>query len=52
LESKKIANIVEKNKINIIYHLAALLSGDCEKRPEIAWNLNINGTKNVLEVAK
>jgi nucleoside-diphosphate-sugar epimerase len=52
LNGKKLAELVQKNKITTIYHLAALLSKSCEDHPETAWDLNINGTRNVLEVAK
>lgn len=51
-DSNSIANIVKKYKIDTIYHLAAILSANAEKNPLLAWNININGLYNVLEVAR
>jgi nucleoside-diphosphate-sugar epimerase len=44
--------VVEKYDIDTIYHMAAVLSAVGEKRPHLAWNVNINGLYNVLEVAR
>ena len=38
--------------IETIYHLAALLSVGAETQPELAWDVNINGLFNVLEVSR
>jgi nucleoside-diphosphate-sugar epimerase len=35
-----------------VYHLAALLSATGEKNPQKAWNVNIGGLYNVLEIAR
>ena len=43
---------MKKYKIDTIYHLAALLSAVAEANPQLAWNVNINGLYNVLEVAR
>ncbi|RKX66156.1 L-threonine 3-dehydrogenase, partial [candidate division TA06 bacterium] len=51
-DSNSIANIVKKYKIDTIYHLAAILSANAEKNPQLAWNININGLYNILEVAR
>jgi len=50
--TKKLAEIVNKEKIKRIYHLAALLSAVAEERPQDAWDININGLYSVLEVAR
>lgn len=47
-----IESIVEKYGINKIYHLAAILSAVGEKHPQLAWNVNVNGLHNILEIAK
>lgn len=47
-----IHNVVRKYKIGRIYHLAAILSAMAEKNLERAWDVNINGLRNVLEVAR
>ncbi|MGW8162058.1 MAG: NAD-dependent epimerase/dehydratase family protein [Desulfobulbales bacterium] len=43
--------IVEKYRIDTIYHLAALLSRVAEDRPRFAWDLNMNSLLTVLQVA-
>ncbi|MCK4716528.1 MAG: L-threonine 3-dehydrogenase [Candidatus Marinimicrobia bacterium] len=50
--AKQIAKIVHEGKITVIYHLAALLSATAENNPQLAWDININGLYNVLEVAR
>ncbi len=52
LDINKINEVVKKYKIDTIYHLAAILSGVAEAKPQLAWNVNINGLYNVLEVAR
>jgi nucleoside-diphosphate-sugar epimerase len=43
---------IQKYRIDTIYHLAAILSGVAEAKPQLAWNVNINGLYNVLELAR
>jgi len=47
-----IQRVVEKYDIDTIYHLAAVLSALGEQNPQLAWNVNMNGLYNVLEVAR
>ena len=47
-----LAAAVEKHRITQIYHLAAALSASGEKAPQWAWQLNMSGLLNVLEVAR
>lgn len=44
--------VVRKYNIDTIYHMAAVLSAAGEKNPHLAWDVNINGLYNVLEVAR
>lgn len=44
--------IIKDNKITDVYHLAGLLSVGGEKDPDLAWDVNINGLRNVLELAR
>ena len=50
--AKQLAEVVKKHKVNTIVHLAALLSAVGEQKPDQAWNINMNGLYNVLEVAR
>lgn len=45
-------NLVKKYEIGTIYHLAGLLSVGGEKQPNLAWDVNVNGLKNILDLAK
>jgi nucleoside-diphosphate-sugar epimerase len=47
-----IENVVNKYDIGTIYHLAAILSVKGEKNPQLAWNVNMIGLHNVLEIAR
>jgi len=47
-----VRNVVEKYSIDTIFHLAAILSAVAEAKPNLAWDVNINGMYNVLEVAR
>lgn len=45
-------SLVEKYSITEVYHLAGLLSVGGEKNPELAWDVNVNGLRNILELAR
>lgn len=51
-QRETIEAVVEKYSIDTIYHMAAILSAAGEKNPHLAWDVNINGLYNVLEVAR
>lgn len=52
LDSEKLKEIIKLNKINQVYLLAAMLSGNAEKNPAKAWNLNMVSLLNILDLAK
>ncbi|UCE18646.1 MAG: NAD-dependent epimerase/dehydratase family protein [Gemmatimonadota bacterium] len=47
-----IQNIIEKYNIDTVFHLASLLSVKGEKKPDLAWDVNMNGLKNILDLAR
>lgn len=49
---RKLRDICERYQIDTIYHLAAILSGSGERNPDLAWHVNMEGLKNVLDVAQ
>ncbi len=52
LDATAVAEVVKKYNIDTIYHLAAILSAVAEDNPSLAWEVNINGLCNALEVAR
>lgn len=52
LDASKLQLILEHEKITQIYHLAAILSGNAEKRPLPSWEINMRSLINVLELAR
>src|SRR3989344_688852 len=46
-----VEKIVKERRIDTIYHMAAILSASAEKDPQLAWDVNINGLRNILEAA-
>ncbi|ROL61820.1 NAD-dependent epimerase/dehydratase family protein [Bacteroidetes/Chlorobi group bacterium ChocPot_Mid] len=51
MDYNQIEKLVKDYEIDTIVHLAALLSGVGEKNPTACWNVNMNGTMNVLNVS-
>ncbi len=47
----KVEEVASYYSIDTFFHLAAILSATGEKDPVLAWNINTNGLRNVLEVA-
>jgi nucleoside-diphosphate-sugar epimerase len=52
LERGAVDRAIKKYQIDAIYHMAALLSAVGEKKPQLAWDVNLNGTFKVLEAAR
>jgi len=51
-DGKVLSELVGSYRIDRIYHLAALLSATAEQKPQLGWDININGLYTVLEVAR
>jgi nucleoside-diphosphate-sugar epimerase len=44
--------LIQKYRVNTVYHLAAMLSAVAEKKPREGWEINMNGLLNVLDAAR
>jgi len=51
-DGQNIADVAKKYDIDTIYHLAAVLSAVGEQKPQLAWDIGVNGLYNVLQVAR
>ena len=51
-DKRLIEKTIRKHDIDTIYHMAAILSAAGEENPQLAWNVNVNGTLNILDVAR
>jgi nucleoside-diphosphate-sugar epimerase len=51
-DRESIEAVVGDYNIDVIYHMAAVLSAVGEEKPHLAWDVNINGLCNILEVAR
>lgn len=52
MDDKRLIHFIIRNKITQIYHLAAVLSGNAEKLPMQAWDINMRSLLNILEIAR
>lgn len=52
MDAQQLGMTVTELGVGSIYHLAALLSAVAEQRPQLAWQVNAQGTFSVLEVAR
>jgi threonine 3-dehydrogenase len=51
-DASELANVIRKQKITHIYHLAAILSANAERNPLSAWDLNMKALLNVFDVSR
>ncbi len=51
-DGERLAELVREYRVDTIYHLAALLSATAEMKPQVAWDINMNGLMVALEVAR
>lgn len=52
INKELLGEIVVRNKITQIFHLAAILSATGERHPGLAWKVNIEGLMNILDVSR
>ena len=52
LDKDSIAEVIFEYEIDTIFHMASILSATGDKIPQTAWDINLNGLINVLEVAR
>ncbi len=50
-DKEAIRALIEKYNIDTIFHLVGILSAVGEKNPNLAWDVNMSGLKNVLDLA-
>jgi nucleoside-diphosphate-sugar epimerase len=51
-EKRNLDVVVDRYQIDVIYHLAAILSAVGEQKPDLCWYVNMGGLRNVLDVAR
>lgn len=51
-DKESLVKVVKKYGIDTIHHLASLLSAVGEQNPQLAWQVNMGGLYNVLEIAR
>lgn len=51
-DPEAVAAVLREHRIDTVYHLAALLSATGEKDPQLAWTVNMDGLRNVLEASR
>lgn len=51
-DAKAFYELAKKHEVDTILHLAAILSAQGEKNPNLLWDINVNGLYNSLEVSK
>lgn len=48
---QSVFDFIEKNRINTVYHMAAILSATGEKNPALCWKVNMDGSINIMDAA-
>lgn len=51
-DGQRTRELITKFNIDTVYHLPALLSATAEAKPQQAWDINMNGVYQTLEVAR
>lgn len=50
-KKETIEEVIKKYNIDTVYHMSAILSALGEKNPHLCWDVNMNGTKNLMDIA-
>lgn len=51
LDSERLTEFVKNNQITEIYHLVSILSAKGEENPSLAWKLNVDSLKTILDLS-
>ncbi|MBD3278597.1 MAG: NAD-dependent epimerase/dehydratase family protein [Candidatus Aegiribacteria sp.] len=51
-DPEAVESVIKGNSIDTVFHMAAILSATGENNPQLCWDVNMNGTLNVLETAR
>ena len=51
-DARALRTLIESHDIDTVYHLASLLSATGEQHPNQAWDVNMNGLKHILDLAR
>ncbi len=51
-DADALRHAMEIHDIDVVYHLASLLSASGEQHPNRSWDVNVNGLKHVLDLAR
>ena len=51
-DANALSRLVGEYDVDTVYHLASLLSATGERKPSVAWEVNVNGLRHVLEAAR
>lgn len=52
MDTNALKDVSQKYKVDTVIHLAAILSAVGETNPTLAWDINMNGLFNVLEMSR
>ena len=51
-KKETVVEVVDKYKIDTIVNMSAILSAVGEQKPQLCWDVNMNGLYNILEIAR
>ena len=51
-DAERLYEVVKKYNVSHVYLLAAILSANAEKKPNLSWDLNMKSLFNILDLAK